>query len=830
MAGVSSLSSPSPPTFWDRYEGTHGAKIRATPEFGAMQDLARFLDEGGTTRAAGNPAVLLPVPQDSGYVNEMAEHDVRTSLDVAVATFLLHVHGRVASLCGVGYYTIGPCGEELLGGAGMALKPQDSTALHYRHGALSLARQLRERSSGNGNCKKEDANDVMRDLLLGRARAYTVSRHDPVSGGVHCMIGGGRNEYPVTSTLSSQCPAAVGRALGYALSNPREGDHPDGGDKDNSNGSSSSRAVSFVTIGDGSLHNHHFLSSLTLARHARHLHVKCPVVFGISDNGLSISYETKNYVDTVFPPSSSLRGDDPLLPVFRANGNDLLSVYDQTKQAVDYARTHQAPCVILYRDLVRRFGHASTDRQDAYLDTGQIRAMADSCNLEGAMRQAVEVLGVTTYPELRDRFEELRHETNDAFGRAVLEPKVTLEDMMDRVSVPLSPPPPPPCGPPPNGGSDGTEKPQVMRKHMTRVLEEALEADPSVVYLGEDVRHGGYYLVTDGLAKKFPRRVVDFPPDETTLLGAALGFSQLGLTPIVEIPYAKYLDCGVDMFYEIALQHWLRAPPPEGRDAAAAADGAATDRQPPPRRGMIVRLQGFDRGVFGGNFHTHNSLAHIPPGVGVVCFSNGRDYVRGFRHALWEAKHGRIVMLVDCTHLLNLRHVHGKDRAWETEYPTDPSEMMPFEEVRRYRGADVSGGPMPNDGEAPAARLAIVSYGNGVVASLQARRGLTDQGIIGREDEVDVIDCPYLSDVGSGLENALKDYDQVLFADICKEGPGSNVFSSMITTLHQRGSLPKSWAFVGAPRTYNPLGSTVTFLNQDTIETAVAKLLMSSPR
>ena len=73
-----------------------------------------------------------------------------------------------------------------------------------------------------------------------------------------------------------------------------------------------------------------------------------------------------------------------------------------------------------------------------------------------------------------------------------------------------------------------------------------------------DVRHGGYYLITDGIYKKFgPKRIIDFPPDETTLLGCALGFSQLGIIPIVEIPYIKYLDCGIDIFYEIAIQYWL---------------------------------------------------------------------------------------------------------------------------------------------------------------------------------------------------------------------------------------------------------------------------------
>lgn len=61
-----------------------------------------------------------------------------------------------------------------------------------------------------------------------------------------------------------------------------------------------------------------------------------------------------------------------------------------------------------------------------------------------------------------------------------------------------------------------------------------------MVYIGEDVEHGGYYLVTDGLKKKMPLRVRDFPPDETSLIGVGMGMAQAGLLPVVEIPYAKY--------------------------------------------------------------------------------------------------------------------------------------------------------------------------------------------------------------------------------------------------------------------------------------------------
>ena len=63
--------------------------------------------------------------------------------------------------------------------------------------------------------------------------------------------------------------------------------------------------------------------------------------------------------------------------------------------------------------------------------------------------------------------------------------------------------------------------------------------------VGEDVEHGGYYLVTEGLAKKHSSyRVRDYPPDETTLLGSAMGLAQAGLLPVVEvgIPYPSQYD------------------------------------------------------------------------------------------------------------------------------------------------------------------------------------------------------------------------------------------------------------------------------------------------
>ncbi len=72
----------------------------------------------------------------------MTRDDFLTCIRAALATQLLHTEARTASLAGHGFYTIGPCGEELLAGVGIALRPTDAVALHYRHVATQIARQL----------------------------------------------------------------------------------------------------------------------------------------------------------------------------------------------------------------------------------------------------------------------------------------------------------------------------------------------------------------------------------------------------------------------------------------------------------------------------------------------------------------------------------------------------------------------------------------------------------------------------------------------------------------------------------------------------------------
>ena len=72
------------------------------------------------------------------------------------------------------------------------------------------------------------------------------------------------------------------------------------------------------------------------------------------------------------------------------------------------------------------------------------------------------------------------------------------------------------------------EKVTDMRQLMTRALGELMATEERIVYLGEDVEHGGYYRVSEGLKDTFGRRrCFDWPPDEASLVGAGIGIAQV---------------------------------------------------------------------------------------------------------------------------------------------------------------------------------------------------------------------------------------------------------------------------------------------------------------
>jgi len=83
---------------------------------------------------------------------------------------------------------------------------------------------------------------------------------------------------------------------------------------------------------------------------------------------------------------------------------------------------------------------------------------------------------------------------------------------------------------------------------INQALADALEADPSVILLGEDVSAaGGAFGATRGLRDRFgAERVIDTPISEAALAGAAVGAALSGLKPVLEIMFMDFTTLVMD--------------------------------------------------------------------------------------------------------------------------------------------------------------------------------------------------------------------------------------------------------------------------------------------
>lgn len=137
---------------------------------------------------------------------------------------------------------------------------------------------------------------------------------------------------------------------------------------------------------------------------------------------------------------------------------------------------------------------------------------------------------------------------------------------------------------------------------VNRAMADAMEADPSVIVLGEDVAGaGGPFGATSRLLERFgPERVRDTPISEAAIVGAAVGASMTGLRPIAEVMFMDFMTLAMDQLVNQA--------------AKASYMSGGTYSAP-----MVVRtIVGAGRGTGPQHSQSFESwLAHVP-GLKVV--------------------------------------------------------------------------------------------------------------------------------------------------------------------------------------------------------------------
>jgi 2-oxoisovalerate dehydrogenase E1 component beta subunit len=98
----------------------------------------------------------------------------------------------------------------------------------------------------------------------------------------------------------------------------------------------------------------------------------------------------------------------------------------------------------------------------------------------------------------------------------------------------------------------------TLSKALNEGLRKALEDDPKVLIMGEDVgKLGGVFRVTDGLQKDFGEaRVVDTPLAESGIVGTAIGLALRGYRPVCEIQFDGFVYPAFDQIVtQLAKMH-----------------------------------------------------------------------------------------------------------------------------------------------------------------------------------------------------------------------------------------------------------------------------------
>jgi 2-oxoisovalerate dehydrogenase E1 component beta subunit len=237
----------------------------------------------------------------------------------------------------------------------------------------------------------------------------------------------------------------------------------------------------------------------------------------------------------------------------------------------------------------------------------------------------------------------------------------------------------------------------TMAKALNEGLRRALESNPKVLLMGEDIgKLGGVFRITDGLQKDFGEdRVIDAPLAESAIVGTAVGLAVRGYRTVVEMQFDGFVYPAFDQIVsQVAKLH-------------KRTDGVYT-------MALVIRLP-FQGGIGAIEHHSESPEAYFAHtgGLRVVSCSTPHD-------AYWMIQQS-------VAHDDPIIFCEPKSRYWEKgEVDLENPGPGLFEAVVRREGSDVT----------------VVAYGAQVKTALRAAEAAAGEGT-----SVEVIDARSLSPI-----------------------------------------------------------------------------------
>jgi len=285
------------------------------------------------------------------------------------------------------------------------------------------------------------------------------------------------------------------------------------------------------------------------------------------------------------------------------------------------------------------------------------------------------------------------------------------------------------------GASDGAATQTVtLAKGLNMGLRAALDADPKVLVMGEDVgRLGGVFRVTDGLQKDFGQhRVLDTPLAESGIIGTAIGLAIRGFRPVCEIQFDGFIFPGFDQIVsQLAKLHYRS----QGKVKVP----------------VVVRVP-FGGGIGAVEHHSESPeslFAHVA-GLKVVACSNAVDAYWMLQQAI--ASDDPVLFF------------EPKRRYYEKAELDPAAEPPPLQSSRVVR---------------PGSHATVVTYGPLVRTCLDAADAAAEEGT-----ELEVVDLRTLSplDLGPVFESVRRTGRLVL----ASEAPAESSITAEITARVQQ--------------------------------------------
>ncbi len=352
----------------------------------------------------------------------------------------------------------------------------------------------------------------------GKADGYMKGKAGPVSIGSpeHGLFGH-------IGLIGADCPHAVG--LGFVAKWESRG-----------------QVVGCVTT-DGGFNTGRFYESLNLAV----LH-NLPIVFGIVNNYYATSMPVSRSVAT---GDMAARASEYGVPSLAVDGQDVLAVYQASREAADRARRGEGPSILEFQTY--RFGAQNAYDEKDYRPREEVEAWQRRDPIT-MFRGWLASEGGFSEAELGEIEEAGRNELARAFRFADESPYPDLAEAETDVYVPA------PALPWAKDVPVSNDRKITYAQALAEAQAQAMRRDPKVFIIGLDIgRFGSHEGQTEGLWSEFgDDRVLDMPIVEATIAGVATGAAMGGYRPIVslaELPIS--VVAGDELFNVLPFAHYM---------------------------------------------------------------------------------------------------------------------------------------------------------------------------------------------------------------------------------------------------------------------------------